>query len=601
MMDGVDKDWSLLPQNSNHVSYANLKYGNYSFKVNTLDVNGRPGPSPETVSIRISPPWYYTSAAKICYAAFLLGLVLWIINFFRVKNRLRIERIEKDKTLEQAKLKMDFFANLSHEFKTPLSMILSPADKLLSEIKDKRQDGLLEMIRQNAVKLDTLIHKALDFNRLDDNPDDFFIPSKVEMVEFCKSIFSVYKDNFEDRTFVFESGTDKIYTSVDPVKMESVLNNVISNACKYTPPGGSVNFRIEYSDDGSKIEISVSDNGIGIPANEIPYVFQRFFQSSRTAGKKGGTGIGLYLAKCYVEMHNGTISASSGEKGGTMISITLPSGRQESVESHDGANAASSAEKGARKKIAVIDDNIAITEFIKDTLSGEYDCGIAHNGKAGLTLCREMTPDLIIADLMMPVMDGLEMCRRIKEDGRLALIPIILLTAKTDSGTELESIKLNIDVFMPKPFEASILLSRVRQLLESKEQVESKLRIEKISTPEKVEMMSFDEKFLSDITRIIEDNMADQTLNVAFLSDKANVSQKQLYRKVRLLTGVPPVEYIRQIRMKKAAMLLKQKRFTISEVMYMVGFSSSSYFSKCFQSQFGISPKQFTEDAGMQS
>jgi signal transduction histidine kinase/DNA-binding response OmpR family regulator len=596
MMDGVDKGWNLLPQNSNHVSYANLKYGNYSFKVNILDVNGRPEPSPETVSIRISPPWYYTSIAKICYVAFLLGLVLWIINFFRVKNRLRIERIEKDKTLEQAKLKMDFFANLSHEFKTPLSMILAPADKLLSEIKDKHQEGQLEMIRQNAVKIDTLIHKVLDFNRLDDNPDDFFIPSKVEMVEFCKSIFSVYKDNFEDKTFIFESTPDKIYTSIDPVKMESVLNNVISNACKYTPSGGSVNFRIGCSANGSKIDISVSDNGIGIPSNEIPYIFQRFFQSSRTADKKGGTGIGLYLAKCYVEMHNGTISASSGENGGTTISITLPSGRQESSEAPGNDGKSSPEEKDGRKKIAVIDDNIAITEFIKDTLSGEYDCEIAHNGKAGLTLCREMTPDLIIADLMMPVMDGLEMCRRIKKDGRLSLIPIILLTAKTDIGTELESINLNIDVFMPKPFDASILLSRVRQLLESKEQVESKLRIEKIATPEKVEMMSFDEKFLSDVTRIIEDNMADQTLNVAFLSDKANVSQKQLYRKVRLLTGVPPVEYIRQIRMKKAAMLLKQQRFTISEVMYMVGFSSSSYFSKCFQNQFGIYPKQFSEN-----
>jgi AraC-like DNA-binding protein len=209
-----------------------------------------------------------------------------------------------------------------------------------------------------------------------------------------------------------------------------------------------------------------------------------------------------------------------------------------------------------------------------------------------------MMPDLIIADLMMPVMDGLEMCRRIKKDGKLSLVPIILLTAKTDSGTELESINLNIDVFMPKPFDASILLSRVRQLLDAKEQVESKLRIEKISTPEKVEMMSYDEKLLSDITRIIEDNMPEQTLNVEFLSDKANVSQKQLYRKIRLLTGVPPVEYIRQIRMKKAAMLLRQKRFTISEVMYMVGFSSSSYFSKCFQNHFGISPKQFSENEG---
>jgi signal transduction histidine kinase/DNA-binding response OmpR family regulator len=597
-MEGVDRDWNLLPQNSNHVSYANLKYGNYSFKVNTLDVNGHPGPSPKTVFIRISPPWYYTSIAKICYAAFILGLVIWIMNFFRVKNRLRIERIEKDKTLEQAKLKMDFFANLSHEFKTPLSMILAPADKLLSEIKDRRQAGQLETIRQNAVKLDTLIHKALDFNRMDDNPDDLFIPSKVEMVEFCKSIISVYKDNFEDRTFIFEARSETIYTSVDPVKMESVLNNVISNACKYTPPGGSVKFGIGYSDDGSKIDISISDDGVGIPPNEIPYVFQRFFQSSRTAGKKGGTGIGLYLAKCYVEMHNGTISAASGKDGGTVISITLPARRQEDIGSEGLSEGHPSPMDGNHKKIAVIDDNIAITEFIKDTLGGEYDCEIAHNGKAGLTLCREMMPDLIIADLMMPVMDGLEMCRRIKKDGKLSLVPIILLTAKTDSGTELESINLNIDVFMPKPFDASILLSRVRQLLDAKEQVESKLRIEKISTPEKVEMMSYDEKLLSDITRIIEDNMPEQTLNVEFLSDKANVSQKQLYRKIRLLTGVPPVEYIRQIRMKKAAMLLRQKRFTISEVMYMVGFSSSSYFSKCFQNQFGISPKQFSENEG---
>ncbi|MCI1778698.1 MAG: ATP-binding protein [Bacteroidales bacterium] len=600
-MEGIDKDWTLLPVSINHVSYANLKYGNYSLIVNTLNATGLPGRNPKSVCIKIHPPWYYTLFAKIIYGLFLLGLAAWILNFFRVRNNLRIERIEKEKTLEQSKLKMDFFANISHEFKTPLSLIMAPVEKLLSEIKEGRHAALLESIRQNAVKLNSLIHRAMDFNRLDENPDDLFIPSKVDIVEFCGSIFAVYKDNFEDKSFLFKSDMGKIYASVDVVKMESVVNNIVSNACKYTPAGGTITMKLENRSDEGKIKISVSDNGVGIPENEIPYIFQRFYQSSRTAGEKSGTGIGLYLARSYVEMHNGSITAFSGKSGGTTITIVLPVSSVSAEPVLPENKAVTPGHVSGRRKIAVIDDNIAITDFIKETLSGEYVCEVAHNGKAGLYLCRSMYPDLIIADLMMPVMDGLEMCKRIKSDGRLSLIPIILLTAKGDRETELASINLNIDVFMPKPFEASILLSRVRQLLRSKEQIESKVRIEKIATPEKIEVMSYDEKFLSDITRIIEDNIADPALNVLFVCEKANVNQKQLYRKIKLLTGSTPVEYIKQIRLKKAAMLLKQRRFTVSEVMYMVGFSSSSYFSKCFQNHFGKTPRQFADENNTES
>ena len=395
---------------------------------------------------------------------------------------------------------------------------------------------------------------------------------------------------------------------MDAIKLESILDNLLSNAVKYTPEEGEVTLRLQASD--KEVHISVSDTGIGVPRQDQPYVFQRFFQSPKTAGKKEGTGIGLYLVKTYTELHGGNVQLSSEENKGTTITLTLPviamehSAVEVSPEtvSSDIEPVAAGVEvvvpdtgmpASDAPLLLIVDDTPEVSEFIYQILHTKYRCRLADNGKIGMELTMELMPDLIIADVMMPVMDGLEMVRHIKKNIPTSTIPIILLTAKSDKETELESIQLHIDAFIPKPFEPDILLSRVEQLLHSWETHEAKARMEVLSTPKEIEAVSYDEKFLANVIHLIEEHISDSELNVNALCEWTDINNKQMYRKIKQLTGITPVEYIKSIRMKKAAMLLKQQKFTVAEVMYMVGFSNHSYFSKCFQAEFGVTPKQY--------
>jgi signal transduction histidine kinase/ligand-binding sensor domain-containing protein/DNA-binding NarL/FixJ family response regulator len=589
-LEGVDNTWNILRPQTNHISYQNLKYGKYQLIISQLDLSGKPSLTPYVFSLHLMPPWYYTFLAKCLYIILIACFLLWIFNFFRVRNNLRIERIEKEKTLELINLKIDFFTNVSHEFKTPLSLIIAPVSKLLQEIKDSEKKKQLETIQQNALKLNSLIRQVIDFNR-SDHTNPGLILSKVEIVEFARSLFSIYEEGYKEKelTFRFSTNKEKIYLLADVLKIEAILNNLLINACKYSEKG-LISLFLTCREDEKQVEIVVEDTGIGIPGHEIVYVFKRFYQSSKTAKDKEGTGIGLYLVKTYTEQHQGTVSIRSEENKGTAITITLP--LREETEINDCVPAIS-VDKNS-PLILIVDDNLEIADFIRKALAPGYRCEIAHNGKQGLEKCLQLNPDLIIADIMMPVMDGLEMTRRIRKQIPFSTIPIILLTAKDDKETELKSIHLNVSAFISKPFDSEMLLSRIEQLLKQEQLLQRKLRIEAIGLPETMEIIAPDEKFLSEITNIIEDRIDDSNLSVNALSQLSGIGSKQIYRKIKQLTGMSPVEYIRSIRMKKAAILLSQKKFTVSEVMYMVGFSSHSYFSKCFQAMFGKIPGKYT-------
>lgn len=589
-LENLDKDWNIIGQNSNRISYTNLAYGTYRLLITKLDASGKPSDVVFSFDVEITPPWYYTVWAKGIYALLILAFIAWIVNFFRVKNNLRIERIEKEKTLELTNMKMDFFTNVSHEFKTPLSMILAPVSKLMLETKDSHKKKQLEIVQKSALKLNSLIRQIIDFNRSDDTNSGLIL-SKVEFVEFAHSLFLVYEENYRNLTFSFTSDKDKIYINIDVLKVEAVLNNLLSNACKYTEQG-QIALSLSYNEVSKLLAIGVSDTGIGIPVNEIPFVFKRFYQSSKTVKEKEGTGVGLYLVKTYTEQHGGKVDIASEDGKGTSIIVYLPvlDDLQDAVES------AHPTENSDLPKVLIVEDNPDIADFISQALTGKYQYQVCHNGKQGFETAIQFVPDLIIADVMMPIMDGMEMTKQLKKNVSTSTIPIILLTAKDDKKTEMESIALNVDVFISKPFDVQMLLSRIDQLLKNKKQIESKIRIETLTSPKPIEATSPDERLLSEITNLIEDKLSDPDLNVAFLSTKTNVGAKQIYRKVKQLTGLSPVEYIRSIRLKKAAMLLSQNKFSITEVMYMVGFSDHSYFSKSFQSEFGKTPRQFLDD-----
>ena len=594
-LEGVDREWNLLKPNTNRIIYNNLNYGDYRLIVSKLDAHGKPSEKTYALDIHIIPPWYYTPWAKAVYVLLCLVLILWTINFFRVKNRLKLERLEKEKILEQSQAKMEFFTNLSHDLKTPLSMIIAPISRMLPAIKNPQEKKQLEQVQHNAMKLNSLIHQGLDFNRVDSGNNALLILSQIELVSFVRGLLALYaeeKTREKQLTFDFHTDREKIYIQMDAIKLESILDNLLSNAVKYTPEGGSVTLRLEIPDEGKEVHISVSDTGIGVPRQDQPYIFQRFFQSPKTAGKKEGTGIGLYLVKTYTELHGGSVLLTSEENKGTTVMLNLPvvSPEQMSVDA-----LSSDAETVSPKAplILIVDDTQEIAEFIYQILHVKYRCRIAENGKTGMEMAMELSPDLIIADVMMPVMDGLEMVRCLKKHIPTSTIPIILLTAKSDKETELESIQLNIEAFISKPFEPDILLSRVQQLLAAREMHETKARIEALAAPKEIEAVSYDEKFLANIIHLIEEHISDSELNVNALCEWTSTNNKQMYRKIKQLTGMTPVEYIKSIRMKKAAMLLKQQKFTVAEVMYMVGFSNHSYFSKCFQAEFGVTPKQY--------
>lgn len=596
-LTSIDHDWNLLRKNANRITYHNLKYGNYQLFITEPDPYGEPSGYPYTIDILIKPPWFLTPWAKTTYALLTLTFILWIINFFRVRNRLKFERLEKEKILEQSQSKIDFFTHVSHDFKTPLSLIIAPISKLLLEVKNPSDKKQLEIVQRNARKLNSLLHQVLDFNRIDDDAGSVLILSRVEFISFARSLMEIYEEQAtkeKQTTFRFESNVTELYLDIDLLKFESILDNLLSNAFKYTPEGGEVKFSVDASDTTGELEIIVSDNGIGIPKKDIPHVFQRFFQSSKTMGKKEGTGIGLYLVKSYTELHGGKIHMDSKEDEGTTIRLTFP--LPSKLSSPAVIQEEGTIVSGDKPLILVVDDNADITEFIREILQPRYRCIVAENGKVGAELCFKHQPDLVIADVMMPVMNGLEMCQRIKKHVPTSTIPIILLTAKNDKETELQSIHLHVDAFIGKPFEPDILLSRVEQLLLSKQQMEAKARMEVIATPKAIKAVSYDEKFLSKITRIIEDHVSDSDLNVSALSELSGINNKQIYRKTKQLTGMTPVEYIKSIRMKKAAMLLRQKKFTVAEVMYMVGFTNHSYFSKCFQAEFEKTPRQYMEE-----
>lgn len=592
----LDKDWNLLKQNTNRITYNSLAYGKYELMISTLDADGKPSTNSYTLNLEVRPPWYYTTWAKSIYLLLGISLILWTINFFRVKSRLKFERIEKERILEQSKSKIDFFTHISHDLKTPLSMIIAPVSKLLLATKNQPEKKQLETVQRNAMKLNSLIHQVLDFNRVDSDAGSLLILSRMEFISFAKSLFAVYEEEAAKEkqfTFHFTSNVPTLYLDVDVVKFDSILNNLLSNATKYTPEGGEITLTIDAREAEGKLEINVSDTGTGIPEQDIPYIFQRFFQSSRTQGRKEGTGIGLYLVKAYSELHGGSVQVISQEGICTSFILTfpLPAKTEEMERISTEVTDNKLITETNKPLILIVDDNPEIVGFIQDILSHNYRCRIAGNGKTGAELCLELHPDLIIADVMMPVMNGLEMCQRIKKNIPTSTIPIILLTAKNNKETELESIHLNIDAFIAKPFEPEILLSRIEQLLASKQQMEAKARIEVISTPKAIKAVSYDEKFLSHITQLIEDHIADSDLNVNALCQLSGINNKQIYRKLKQLTGMSPVEYIKSIRMKKAAMLLNQQKFSVAEVMYMVGFSNHSYFAKCFQAEFGISPR----------
>lgn len=583
-----DNGWVIMPEGSNTITFSDLKMGHYNLKVKTLGSTA----APLSIPVIVAPPLWLSWWTISLYVLAAVLFVCWLIWYLRRKNLRSFREQERQTALENVERKLTFLSTISHDLKTPLSMIIGPVSMMKEHARDPESKRNLETVYENAVRLNNMIHRTIELQHLEDTDDNLLIMSVFDVVDFCRGVFEVFKDHNPLKKFVFHSSCPQIFIEADAVKFESVITNLLSNACKYSDEGSTISIGISTHD--TCVEIVVSDDGIGIADIDQPLVFERMFRAPSTSSMHEGTGLGLYLIKKYLELMHGTINLYSKEGQGTSFVVSLPVSTKINLP----AQFEPIKEDDKHGKILIVEDNIEISKFLQDILIENFTCISADNGRSGLSLAASFMPDLIIADEMMPIMSGLEMVRHLKQNPRLSSIPIIMLTAKSDNATENESIKLGIDVFMTKPFDPASLLGRVSQLLKSRSLLRERLRIQTIAEAESrpIEAESVAEKSLKRIIKIIEENISDPDLNVSLLCEKSGIPNKQLYRLIKKYIGMAPLDYIRSVRLQKAAMLLSQHRFTVSEISYMVGFKTPSYFAKCFYAQFGIKPSQYQSD-----
>ncbi len=580
--------WIVMPEGSNTITFSDLTMGDYSALVKSV---GSPA-APISIPLTVKPPLALSWPALLLYIFMAAGIIYWAVWYTRRKNIRAFQEQERQTALENVERKLSFLSAISHDLKTPLSMILGPVSVMKERAKDPESKKSLETVYDNAVRLNNMIHRTLELQRLEDTDENLLILSIFDAVDFCKGVFEAFKENNPQKNFIFHTSSSQMLIEADAVKFESVITNLLSNACKYSDGGATVSLGISTQND--RVEIVVSDDGVGISDTDQPLVFQRMFRAPATSKLREGTGLGLYLIKKYLELMGGNINLYSREGQGTSFVVTLPV--SEKVIPENRANRL--AEESGKPKILIVEDNLQISEFIMEILKDKFTYLSAENGRSGLAIAASFVPDLVIVDEMMPIMSGLEMVKRMKQNPRLASIPTIMLTAKSDSKTETESIKIGIDAFMTKPFEPSALFGRINQLLKGRTEIRERIRIQTLAEAESkpIEAESVNEKSLAKIAKIIEDNISDPDLNVNLLCAKSGIPNKQLYRLIKRYMGLPPLDYIRSVRLQKAAVLLSQHRFTVAEISYMVGFKTPSYFAKCFCNRFGVKPSQYQSD-----
>ena len=588
-------NWQETGKGSNTVPIVNLQAGKHEIELSSSD----PGLDTEaTVSrytIVVPYPWYSHPLALAAYAVVMAALLLWALRWARSRADKRLKMREREKTLELAQQKLDFFINVSHEIKTPLSLIIAPLSQLISRSTSDKSRKELTAIYRNAIRLNTLIGKVLDFKRLEYESDDTLIKSNVDLNVLLRSCLEALE------TMAARKGVDlalvpaatSVWAQADVVKLDSIFTNLITNAIKYSPESGG-KVRVALRTDGKTATVLVEDNGQGFFQDDMPLLCVRFFQGrGRDGTGREGSGIGLYLARKYAEMHGGSLNLRNGASGGAIAEVTIPL-----PELPGDDTPAQEPEPAPATTVLIIDDNRELVNFLAEALSGQYNCLKAYDGREGAKLAIEAKPDLVIVDQMMPVMDGFECAASLRRNQATALIPIIMLTAKDDMQAEMKSIKMGIDVFVPKPFDMKKLQLRMAQLLQKRQTVERSVRMERLTTPgepAKEPARSPDELLMERVSQAIEENLSREDFNVAALAQLLEIDNKQLYRKIKQLTGITPVSYLRKLRVSRAAYLLEQGKFTVSEVMYMVGYSNASHFSKLFARQTGLTPKQYAD------
>ncbi|MEJ2613664.1 MAG: ATP-binding protein [Ignavibacteriaceae bacterium] len=519
------------------------------------------------------------------------------------------KRKETEKLLELDRIKTDFFTNISHEFRTPLTLIIGPLEKLMDNDQVESVQREYNLIHKNAKKLLSLINQLLDLSSIDAGKMKLEVEN-FDFINFIKGILASFQSLAENKHIKLEFHSDKenLELYIDKDKMEKIINNLLSNALKFSGENGHISVSVFKKD--SKVEISVEDDGIGIAEQDIKNIFNRFYKA-KSSSIQEGTGIGLALVKELVEMHYGTITVKSRINEGTQFHIEIP--QQEALYKKFLVSSKPEVEikpKPTRQKIEeeekieneinidtprilIVEDNKDLLNFINENINKQYTVYKSSDGKQGLQKALEIIPDLIISDIKMPEMDGIELCEKIKADERTNHIPVILLTARSTLENKMEGLETGADDYITKPFKVQELRVRVNNLIEQRKKLREQFRKEFLLEPKDIKVASADEKFLNRILEILEQNYANENFTSDEFSKKAGLSRMQLHRKLHALTDQSSSEFIRNFRLKRALKLLSAKKGNISEIAFEVGFSNPSYFTECFKGLFGFSPSEY--------
>jgi signal transduction histidine kinase/ligand-binding sensor domain-containing protein/DNA-binding response OmpR family regulator len=652
MMENFNDDW-IHTGSTRSATFTNLSPGDYIFRVKASNNDGVWNEEGAALRITITPPWWRTWWAYLLYGLAVLAALYFTRRYeldrLDLRNRLRLEHVAAEKLREVDQMKSRFFANISHEFRTPLTLILGPMDSLLATLENQEARQNLQMMRRNAGRLLQLINQLLDLSKLESG--------KMQLQAACKDVIPVLRGivmTFQamaermEITLLFHSEAETLELYFDHEKFEKIFFNLLSNAFKFTRAGagGKVSVTVERPsareaerESGEKgaaffpfspsptqfVQITVKDTGIGIPQNKLPYIFDRFYQVETNSTREfEGTGIGLSLAKELVELHHGTIEINSQEGWGTEAIVRLPMGRahlreEEIVEA--GAQFAGGNWQEANEKVApaptmrkftvpsisqqatgneqplilIVEDNNDMRRYLGEYLEKAYGVIEARNGKEGMEKAMAMIPDLIVSDVMMPEMDGYALCNALKTDEKTSHIPVILLTAKAAQEEKLAGLQTGADDYLVKPFDAKELLVRVKNLIQLRQQLREKFSSARL--PEHMPGIEnkLDQAFLQRVRKVVEENMEKEEFGVEELAQKLKLSRTQLHRKIGALTNQPASLFIRSVRLHHARKMLEQDGNLINEVAYRVGFSSHAYFTKCFHEEFGCTPKEFVK------
>ncbi len=618
-LENFNKDW-IYAGPIRTATYTNLPPGSYTFRVKASNNDGIWNETGTALNLVITPPWWGTWWAYAIYSLLFFSILLKVRQYelkrLKLKNQLKVEIVETDTLRKLDQMKSQFFANISHEFRTPLTLVLGQVESVMTSDIDIKVKAKLQIANKNARRLLKLINQLLDLSKLEAGSMELQT-GKYNIVSFLKSLFYSFESLADSRNIRLQFLTehDNIAVMFDPDKLEIIFYNLLSNAFKFVGDKGEITAVVSKVND-EQIIIKVMDNGIGIPEDKLPHIFDRFYQvDSSVTREHEGSGIGLALTKELVELHKGAITVSSIEEQGTTFSIALPVaplGGPNEIENEtnvlpnlfDNANEIelspipfheSGSEAGETTKpiLLVVEDNSDVRAYIREQLETAYHVIEAENGEMGIRQANTTIPDLIISDVMMPQMDGYTFCKHIRSNELTSHIPIIMLTAKAGLDDRIEGLEIGVDAYITKPFNAKELRASVRNLLTQREQLRKRFSKASVIKPTEVTAVSVDQAFLEKIIKMIEYHFDKPEFSNEVLAETMHMSISQLNRKLNALVGQPAGQLIRSMRLQRAADLLEQKAGSIAEICYQMGFSDQAYFSRAFKKQFGCSPSEY--------